>query len=180
MLSSFFRTPLYRFLFNVLVFYILWYLVYELWLHPGDIVDLWVVRETMNTARHILDILGYTTFGSDVRLIGIDGTPGLWMGDNCDSIELCAIFTGFIIAFPGMWKHKLWYIPIGCVLITLINVLRIVTLAIIQLHYSRKWLDFNHTYTFTILVYGFIFFLWLFWVNKIAKKGNIFKAPKKN
>lgn len=179
MATPFFKVPLYRFLLNVLFFYVLWYCVYELWLHPIDVVDLWIVKETMSIARHILDFMGFVTFGREARLIGIDGTPGLWMGDNCDSIELCAIFTGFITAFPGFWRHKLWYIPVGWVLITFMNILRVVALAIIQLHYSRKWLDFNHTYTFTILVYGFIFFLWFFWINRIAKKGNIFKKSAK-
>jgi len=47
------------------------------------------------------------------------------------------------------------------------NVLRIVALAIIET-YSYEWTEFNHTYTFTLLMYVFIFGLWLFWINKFS------------
>jgi exosortase family protein XrtF len=177
-LTSFFKNPLYRFLLSAVVFYMAWYLIYELWLHPYDAIDLWIVEKTMKSAQYILNLMGFVTFQYRVRLIGIDGTGGLWMGDNCDSIELCGIFMGFIIAFPGFWKHKLWYIPMGIVLITMLNVLRVVALAIIQKYFSKDILEFNHSYTFTILVYGFIFLLWYIWIKKIAK-SNIFKEPAK-
>ena len=177
-LSSLLKTPLYRFLLNAVCFYVAWYLVYEVWLHPNYGLDKWVVRITMSSAKGLLDMMGFTTFQFKVRLIGIDGAGGLWMGDNCDSIELCAIFMGFIIAFPGFWKHKLWYIPLGWVLITCMNILRIAALAIIQRYYSKGVLEFNHTYTFTILVYGFIFLLWYIWIKKIANTSNVFKEPQ--
>ena len=167
--SSIFKNPLYRFLFNAIIFYVAWYLVYEIWIHPIDIIDLKVVALTMNTARRMLNLLGFVTFQYKTRLIGIDGAGGLWMGDNCDSIELCAIFIGFIIAFPGYWKQKLWYIPLGVIIITCMNILRVVVLAIIQRFCSKSILDFNHTYTFNILVYGAIFGMWYLWVKKIAK-----------
>jgi exosortase/archaeosortase family protein len=170
--ASVIKNPLYKFLLSAAGFYLLWYFLYNLWLRPADTLDLWVVRETMSTARHILNFMGFVTFSYEARLVGIDGTPGLWMGDNCDSIELCAIFTGFIIAFPGLWKHKLWYIPLGWVLITYMNVMRIVALAITQKYLSLKWLNFNHTYTFTIIAYAFIFMLWYVWINKTSKSGS--------
>ena len=174
-LSGLLKNPLYRFLLSAVTFYLVWYLVYDLWLHPIDVVDIWVVKETMSAARHILDMFGFATFSYSVRLIGIDGTSGLWMGDNCDSIELCAIFTGFIIAFPGWWKRKIWYIPLGWVLINTLNVLRITALAMIQKYATKNWLDFNHTYTFTILVYAFIFLLWYIWINKVTNAGKMLK-----
>jgi len=65
----------------------------------------------------------------------------------------------------------------GIVLIFALNVLRVVGLAIVQKNVSEKWLEFNHTYTFTIIVYAFIFGLWLIWVNKIAGK-KLFKSKE--
>jgi exosortase/archaeosortase family protein len=163
------KTPLYRFLLNAVIFYVAWYLAYEVWIHPIDVIDIWVVKLTMNSAREILNILGFATFEYKIRLIGIDGASGLWMGDNCDSIELCAIFMGFIIAFPGFWKQKLWYIPMGWLVITCMNILRVVALALIQRYFSKSLLDFNHTYTFNVIVYGAIFGMWYFWIKRIVK-----------
>jgi exosortase/archaeosortase family protein len=175
-LRALLKTPLYRFLLNAVAFYVAWYLVYEIWIHPIDTIDIWVVKLTMNTARKILDLFGFVTFQYKIRLIGIDGASGLWMGDNCDSIELCAIFMGFIIAFPGFWKQKLWYIPMGFVIITIMNIIRVIALAIIQRYCSKSLLDFNHTYTFNILVYGAIFAMWYMWIRKVTQV-NIGKEP---
>jgi exosortase/archaeosortase family protein len=172
------KKPLYRFLLYAVGFYVFWYVLYDLWIHPMDSFDLWVISKTMNMARFILNMLGFVTFSNEGRLLGIDGTAGLWMGDNCDSVELCAIFSGFIIAYPGFVKRKLWYLPMGWLLITFINALRIVALALVQRYYSKKWLDFNHTYTFTIIVYGFIFLLWFIWINKTAKSSILSKPNK--
>lgn len=178
-LSTLLKKPLYRFLIYAVLFYVAWYVLYELWVHPMESLDFWVVSKTMNIANWLLHLMGYVTFSNEGRLLGIDGTSGLWMGDNCDSVELCAIFSGFIIAYPGTILRKLWYLPLGWVLITLTNSLRIVALAVIQLHFSRKWLEFNHTYTFTVLVYGFIFLLWYLWINKVAKNNVVQKYEQK-
>lgn len=165
---EFLKTPVYSFLFKALALYILWYIIYEMWLHPVGKLDSWVIKGTLNMSLASLKALGAHTFTGSDRLIGIDGTNGLWMGDNCDSIELCALFAGFIIAFPGAWLKKLWYIPLGCLFIFILNVIRVDLLAIIQKNFSYKWLEFNHTYTFTILVYAFIFLMWYYWVKKTA------------
>jgi exosortase family protein XrtF len=103
-----------------------------------------------------------------MRTLGIDGTHGLWIGDPCNGITLFALFTGFVIAYPGPVKRKIWFIPLGLFAIHIVNILRIVALAFITL-YAPSYLEFNHTYTFTIIVYSFVFFLWMLWANKFSK-----------
>jgi len=136
-------------------------------------LDIWIIKSTLNAALIVLKALGFQTFSGGDRLIGIDGASGLWMGDSCDCVELCALFTGFILIFPGNWIKKLWFIPMGIVAIFLLNVLRVILLAVIQKNFSPKWLEFNHTYTFTIVVYLFIFSLWFYWVKRFSH------SPKK-
>jgi hypothetical protein len=41
------------------------------------------------------------------------------------------------------------------------------SLALIQ-YKAPEYLDFNHHYTFTVIVYAFIFLLWMIWVNKFS------------
>lgn len=123
----------------------------------------------------MLKLIGYKTFmvlqDRDMQVIGIDGSNGVWVGSNCNAITLFALFAVFIIAYPGNQKNKLWYIPAGILAIHVLNILRVVCLAIIA-YYWPYALDFNHTYTFTFLVYAFIFFLWMIWVNKFAGKSG--------
>lgn len=165
---SFYKNPIIRFLINVFVIYILWYSVYNLWLHPQETIDLWVIDLTINISKGLLEKLGYVVFTGGDRLIGIDGTGGLWIGDNCNGIALFALFAGFIIAYTGKIKHKIIYIIVGILGIELLNILRVVILAILDT-YSRTWTEFNHTYTFTFIIYAFIFMLWMIWVNKFSK-----------
>jgi exosortase family protein XrtF len=130
---------------------------------------MFVIDSTIIISKWILELFGYVVFTGVERVIGVDGTGGLWIGDNCNGIALFALFTGFIIAYPGNWKKKAIFIPLGILLIEFMNVLRVVCLAILDT-YSRKWTEFNHTYTFTIIIYGCIFLLWMLWVNKVSHK----------
>lgn len=168
-MKAIFKNQVTRFLLLIFSFYIGWYFLYNLWLHPDEKMDLFVIDLTIAISRFFLEAFGYTVFTGVDRVIGVDGTGGLWIGDNCNGIALFALFAGFIIAYPGSWKKKLLYIPAGIILIELMNVLRVICLAILDT-YSRAWTEFNHTYTFTIVIYGFIFLLWMFYVNRLSDK----------
>lgn len=160
-----------KILFRLFLLYIVWFLVYNLWLHPEETLDLLVVDNTILISKKILETFGYMVFTGADRLIGIDGSGGLWIGDRCNGVTLFAVFTGFILAFPGSIKHKLWFIPAGILCIHFLNILRIVVLAILDVH-SRAWTEFNHTYTFNLIIYGFIFYLWILWINHFSPIKN--------
>jgi exosortase family protein XrtF len=169
------RQPLFLFVLKILGVYLFWQILYTTYLHSNSSLDLTVVELTIKHSKWILNLLGFRTFTGAVRLIGIDNTSGLWMGDPCNGIILFALFSSFIIAFPGPLKSKIWFIPSGIIIIYLANVLRVVLLAIIQLYVSRSTLEFHHTYTFTYMVYSLIFFMWWIWVNQFSgliKKGE--------
>jgi hypothetical protein len=44
---------------------------------------------------------------------------------------------------------------------------RAASLALIQF-YNPAYLEFNHHYTFVVIVYGIIFGLWIIWVNRLT------------
>lgn len=161
------------FLLKAFGLYLFWYILYDLWLHPKSIIDNLVSENLAFWSSLILKLLGFIAIDSNavstdnITVIGIDGTHGLWVGDPCNGITLFALFVGFVIAYPGKIKNKLWFIPLGMIAIHIINILRIVSLCLI-VYYSPNSLAFNHTYTFTILVYAFVFWLWLLWSNKYA------------
>ena len=166
-MRNFFEEPIVRFLSIGLILYLTWLAVYEWWIHPMKWVDLAVINNTISISRGILGWMGYNTYYDGSRMMGVEGTPGLFIGDNCNGISLFALYGIFIISFPGKIISKLVFIPAGLFVIHLLNVLRVTLLAIIEIH-SYKWTEFNHTYTFTILIYSFIFLTWLFWINKFS------------
>ena len=170
-----FNITLVRFLVTAIVLYVGWTALYELWIHPDRTIELWIVQNISDIGSATLTGLGYELITSEFmnehyRTLGIDGTHGVFISDSCAGLSLMALFTGFILAYPGKWKAKLIYIPIGLVTIHIINVLRIIGLMILAKH-APSLLDFNHHYTFTFIVYAYIFLLWVVWVNRFSKNG---------
>lgn len=166
--------PIVRFLAIGFVLYITWFALYEWWIHPMHWVDKIVIDNTITISRTMLEWLGYETEMIGDRTMRIQGTPGLFIGDSCNGISLFALFSIFIVAFPGKIISKIIFIPVGIAVIHLLNIFRVVILAIIET-YSYSWTEFNHTYTFTIIIYGCIFLMWLFWINKYSA---VKKAPR--
>lgn len=164
-----------RFLILAFGIYLAWYVVYEVWIHPWGKLDLIVINNLIAISSSMLSVLGYDLIppapdGDIIRTIGIDGTHGLWVGDPCNGITLFSLFIVFVVAFPGPWKTKLWFIPAGMLFIHFINAFRIVGLAIVSKE-SPESLEFNHNYVFTTLVYGFVFLLWYIWIKRFSGIG---------
>jgi exosortase family protein XrtF len=151
--------------------YGLCYFLYEFILKRNTRGDQLFIREIINLCKWIFDLMGYKTFASkeanDFQVFGIDGSNGVWIGGPCNGITLMFLFAIFVIAYPGNFKNKLWYVPLGIFIVHVINISRIIGLALIAYNYPQ-YLYFNHTYTFTFLAYSAVFGLWMLWVNKFS------------
>jgi exosortase family protein XrtF len=153
--------------------YLVLYLIYQFIIREYTLYDQKFIGGIIITAEWIANFFGYETFKQlqriDMQVVGIDGGTGVWVGSNCNAITLFSLFAVFIIAYPGHQKSKLWYIPLGILAIHILNILRVFALMLINF-YKPEYLDFNHTYTFTFIIYAFIFYLWMLWVNKFSNK----------
>jgi exosortase family protein XrtF len=168
----FITNPLVLFLIKALVLFFSWIIAYELWLNPIGTIDLFVIDKLIIQSAYFLELFGYelipdSIYDTQYRTIGLDGTHGVWVGDSCNGLTVFALFTGFIIAFPGKWIRKLGFISFGIITIHLLNIIRVAALCIILLE-SPESLDFNHTYVFTTIIYAYIFLLWYWWANKLS------------
>ena len=176
-MKKFFNEPIVRFLSLGLALYLSWLALYEWWIHPMEWVDKAVIANTLTISQKFLEWMGHIVERDGNRIIGITGTPGLFIGDSCNGISLFALFSIFILAFPGKIISKIIFIPAGILHIHFLNVGRVVILAIIETH-SYEWTEFNHTYTFTLIIYGSIFGMWLLWINKFSLLIEKRNAPK--
>lgn len=165
------RQPLYRFLLVGSLLYGAWYALYETWLRPSTQLDEWVVQRLIQGSTWMLQLFGYEVMDAATcqraNAMGIAGGNCIQIGAPCDGVILFALFFCFIAAFPGPWKKKLWFIPMGLISIHVLNTLRIFGLVLI-LFYRPEALSFNHDYTFTILVYAFVFGLWYWWAERFS------------
>lgn len=158
-----------RFLAVAMGLYILWYFVYDQWLFANGQgkFDSWLSLKEAALSGYLLNFLGYN--GSAVgEAVKIHGYTVVRVGNPCNGMVLFALFSGFILAYPGSWRSKLFFIPAGILAIYFLNVLRIMALAL-NSYYSRHTLEFNHKYTFAFVVYAFIFGCWMFWIKRYAK-----------
>lgn len=164
------------FLVKAFLFYITWWSLYNLVISPSHTIDNKVISNQVKTSGFLLNALG---FDVKYRSHNDDGSPDvLWIPGSahslqveqaCDSLDLMGLFAVFVLAYPGPWKQRLWYIPVGVVLIHLLNIVRITSLCIIE-YKDPSLLDFNHKYTFTGVMYLFIFGLWYYWVKKLSNR----------
>lgn len=169
-----------RFFLLAAILYITWYALYELIIKPYTTLDARVISMIIDHAQFLLNLFGFPTYRAveedNMQLLGIDGAHPIWIGAPCNAVTLFAFFMLFIIAFPGPGRHKLWFIPLGILIIHFANLLRVIALTLISF-YKPEYLEFNHTYTFTVLVYAIIFALWMWWVNfSLKQTQNVSKA----
>jgi exosortase/archaeosortase family protein len=93
----------------------------------------------------------------------------MYVNDSCSGLKQMLQFALLMVVFPGPWKHKLWFIPMGIVVMHLTNLFRVIGLAVVMNHWPQYW-EFSHDYLFRPFFYMVIFFMWVLWVEKIAGK----------
>ena len=157
------NSPVIKFIAKALGIFVIWYILYELWLLPDGRLDEWLSLNIVGVSSGIINAFGYESW-SVHRIIGIGENPGIELVDGCTGISAMGLFLGFILAYPGNWKNRISFSLLGIGVIYLVNIVRIVTLAITQ----QEWpgfFDFTHDYSTTLIFYLVIFVLWMIWVN---------------
>lgn len=84
---------------------------------------------------------------------------------SCSGLKQFYQWIILMILFPGPWKQKLWYIPLGLLVIHLNNIMRIVILSWILVNFPEHW-NFSHDWILRPFFYVVIFTMWVIWVEK--------------
>ncbi len=111
-----------------------------------------------------------------IEITRVDQTKTLYFTNNgyiavnrsCSGFKQILQFVLLMIIFPGSWKRKLWFIPLGVFIVYLTNIFRIVGLSVVIITLPEHW-DFSHDYVFRPFFYVVIFMLWVWWVEKLAR-----------
>ena len=106
---------------------------------------------------------------SATRMIATLNNEGGWarviIAPECASLKQWLHWIFLMLLFPGPWKHKLWYIPIGLVIIEWTNVVRICGVLLMQVPFPNSF-HIAHDYIFKVFFYLVIFLMWMLWVEK--------------
>jgi exosortase/archaeosortase family protein len=142
------------------------------------IVDQWLVNPYQMTETWIAPSLAKVTagilglFSEDIwvhgSVLGIAMTPGIHIVKGCVGLNYYAMFGGFVWAFParGSWMREFSFIVFGMGLIYLINILRMVMLALVQL-WVPVYFDSLHYWTGSYLFFTIILGLWMIYVQDL-------------
>ena len=146
-------------LFALLV--VLFYVFYNSRYYEQNLQD-FVLNAQANWSGAILRLIGYPIEIFEDR-ISLDDFM-IQIKGGCDGLEATALFILAILAFPVPFRLKIKGILGGLVVLAILNILRIVGLFLIGVHYNAAF-DFLHLHGGVVLFTLTSIILWLVWVN---------------
>ncbi|MFC4475489.1 exosortase family protein XrtF [Flavobacterium chungangensis] len=88
--------------------------------------------------------------------------------EGCNAVSVMILFVSFVAAFSRSLKKTVLFILFGLISIYLLNVLRIAILIILVYNFPQ-YTRFLHGTFFPLMIYGYVFILWVFWINRFSK-----------
>lgn len=149
-----------RFVLKTVLFFIVWYVGYEMIVGPDGRLDLWLSVNVVEASAAIISWFEAPFVTG--RVVGLSGQAGILLVDGCNGIAAMGLFFGFLIGYPGSLVPKLIFGLIGIVSLYLVNVARVVVLVFTQKYYPDIF-AFTHDYSTTLIFYLLIFALWVIW-----------------
>ncbi len=131
-----------------------------------------ISRLVLKQSVWVIDALGFEVEAVGARIhVGPDKLF-VTVTPECTTLKQWVHWLVIMIFFPGPWKHKLWYIPAGILVIHLTNIVRISGLAILRPPFPEvKYFNFFHDYIFKTLFYAVIFMMWHLWYQRFTLKN---------
>ena len=133
----------------------------------------WVFYQSVWVDQHLLNI--------PLRIAGLtmyfDNGSWITINESCAGDKQILQFMLLLMIYPGSWKKKLWFIPMGIVIVHFTNILRIVLLSVVSSTRPEYW-HIAHDTVLRGMFYVVILILWIIWVEQINKdKSAKIKHP---
>ena len=164
-----------RFILTFLLVYIVLSVAYKFYLdlsNGSEYYPDFITNTVAHQSEDVLNSLGYKTQvvphpdEPSMKLIIRDKYVARVV-EGCNAISIIILFLSFVIAFSGTFKTTFLFILAGSTLIYVVNLIRIVILSIGLYHYPWRR-EVLHVVIFPAIIYGMVFLLWMFWVNRFS------------
>lgn len=129
-------------------------------------------------SRWVLGLMGYNVEQMGNNIVKVVGYGGVGIGNYCLAVELFVLFVALVASYPAPTKTKLWFIPLGLLSIHLLNVVRVIALNLLTV-YAPEYADFNHHFTFRVIVFLYILLLYNIFLKHFADKPKTKKIGQK-
>jgi len=165
-----------RFILTFIGSYLILVAAYNLYLKLGvspeyypDIITHIVARQS----EGLINAFGYAAIIEPDKAypamnLSIEGEALAYIVEGCNAISVILLFIAFMLAFFERWKRTLFFILMGSVIIYVMNILRIVVLAIGIYEYP-EYSEMLHGTLFPAIIYGTVVLLWLIWIRSFKK-----------
>ena len=171
------------FMFLLLLFHFAWKIAIDgdmtsenIYLFGKDITPSWFNTSCQTLVKMVAWLIQLFPNTQDL-LIHANGTKLMFPAEEniwihiiwgCLGFKQMLIYSGVILFYWGPFLKKLWYIPMGWVILTAYNVVRVsVTVWLTDGHPER--FDSLHDGILRYIYYGIVFLLWLVWAEFIDK-----------
>jgi exosortase/archaeosortase family protein len=144
----------------------------------SDIMSTWPVPVISGFTVDLLynNSLWFNTHVLGMNITAVDTTmffPDcgyIHINSSCSAVKQFMQWLVLMILYPGIWKHKLWFVPAGIIIIHLTNIFRIVGLSVVLLNWPDYW-DWSHDWLFRPFFYVVIFAMWVLWVERFSERS---------
>jgi exosortase H (IPTLxxWG-CTERM-specific) len=135
--------------------------------HPvNDAVIVPFTGAIARASAAILNVLGerVTVLGTEIR----SSRFAVAIENGCNGVETALLFGAAVLAFPAPWKRRLLGLLLGFVAIQIINLVRVVTLFLVGVHWPALF-GTSHTILWQSIVVLCGVLLFLLWAAREAR-----------
>ncbi|MBF0457571.1 MAG: archaeosortase/exosortase family protein [Nitrospirae bacterium] len=117
----------------------------------------------------VLNIFGINTtyeqleYGTVINL----PTMSLNIKFGCNGLEAVIMYVFAVVAFPAAWTNKLKAIAAGFIVIQILNIIRLLAIVFVAIHY-KDWFDYFHTYFSQSIMIVVSLAMFIIYVNRYA------------
>lgn len=175
----------YQSYFDVGLFFVLIFSFHFLYLFWNEGLDFWPIKGAVDklfvwasallfdqstwTLEHVFG-MDFFTYGQTIGFLNHEDTYSyVTVAPECTSLKQWMHWLFLMLIFPGPWKHKAWYIPLGLVIVEFTNVVRVVGIALFLRPFPHDF-ALAHDVIFKIMFYVVIFLMWMIWVERFLHK----------
>lgn len=140
----------------------------------------WLAHQVYLQSSWFLDVTGVNVTAFDELTISEvarknvficpENSGFVYVNSSCSGLKQFYQWFFLMLLYPGPWKQKLWFFPMGLLIIHIVNVGRIIGMVFVTMYLPEQW-DFIHDWVMRPFFYVVMFLLWVWWNEKFYLKN---------
>lgn len=117
----------------------------------------------------LLNLFGEEVTVRGKAIVAPDGRS-IQVERGCDAVEPSALFVSAVLASPVPLVSRLGAAVVGTLALMLLNLIRVVTLFLVRIHFSREVFDTMHLDVWQALFIFLAIVFWAMWASRAARQ----------